>query len=62
VLVRTGRGAAEALRLPGAGLAEAPQVADLAEAVDRWLAGLRLPRTKTPPAEGGAEAAPEILP
>ncbi|MCC7358280.1 MAG: HAD-IIIA family hydrolase [Anaerolineales bacterium] len=46
MLVRTGRGADQAPRLAAAGLAHVPVVADLAAAVETWLAD---PATKTPP-------------
>ena len=47
MLVRTGRGADQAPRLAAAGLAQVPVVADLAAAIEAWLAA---PATKTPPA------------
>jgi D-glycero-D-manno-heptose 1,7-bisphosphate phosphatase len=46
MLVRTGRGAEQAPRLAAAGLAQVPVVADLAAAIEAWLAA---PPTKTPP-------------
>jgi D-glycero-D-manno-heptose 1,7-bisphosphate phosphatase len=47
MLVRTGRGAGQAAGLAPAGLAYVPVVADLAAAIDHWLAAS--PLNKTPP-------------
>ena len=63
VLVRTGRGQAEALELARLGLGGVPVATGLADALDQ-IAALRTWLTKTPPVEGGvgAQATAGILP
>ncbi len=55
VLVKTGRGQAEALDLTRLGLGAVPVAADLADALTQ-IAALKAWLTKTPPIEGGVSA------